>query len=498
MSAYKLETIDIRKEYPGTLAVDDVSIGFKGGDVHALIGKNGAGKSTFIKILAGAVQPSSGKILVDNKEVKLTSPMEAFNKGIATVYQELSLVSHLTIAENILLGRLPKRKGLKGLVIDWQQVCARADAVLQDINVNLDVKSKASQLGVAQQQIVEIAKAMSFNPSVVILDEPTSALAHHETNNLFKLIKKLTEKGVAIIYITHRLDELRRIADTVTVLRDGKYIDTIKMSKAKTETIVHMMFGQVIPKHRPANLKAGTQSVMEVRNLKSGDKLKSVNFTLHRGEILGLAGMLGSGRTELLKAIFGSDRFEQGDIILKEKIIPNPTPAKMKKLGVAFTPEDRKEQGLVPILSTRANMCMAGVDMISTKGFITKARERRLVNKLIDKLDIKVSDIEQKVSSLSGGNQQKVIIGNWLNTNPDIILFDEPTRGIDVQAKQQIFQIIWDLSLQAVSSIFVSSEFEELIEVCHRILIIRQGRIIDEVVPEKITADELFMLCTED
>jgi len=492
-----LQTIDIRKEYPGTVALDKVSVKFERGSVHALIGKNGAGKSTLVKILAGAVRATGGQILIDGREVELRSPTDAFDKGIATVYQELSLVPELSVAENILLGRLPGRKGFGGVVIDWPEVFTRAEAVLDDMQVSLDVRARAAELGVAQQQVVEIAKTMSFNPSVLVLDEPTSALAQHETESLFKLIRKLAEKGVAIIYITHRLEELQKIADVVTVLRDGKHIGTIEVEKARPEQIVQMMFGEVVQKERPVDLKAGDRAVLEVKNLGSKGSFNEIDFTLYEGEILGIAGMLGSGRTELLKAIFGAESFDQGQIIIDGRVVRPVTPNRMKNLGVAFTPEDRKEEGLVQILSTRANMCLASLARISTRGFTTKKREQAAVKDMVKKLDIQVSDIEQQVSSLSGGNQQKVVVGNWLNTHPRIMLFDEPTRGVDVQAKQQIFQIMWDLSRRRISSIFVSSELEELIEVCHRILIMKKGRIVDDVRPRNLSPNRLFVLCME-
>ncbi len=492
-----LEAVKLRKEYPGTLALDDMTIEFEAGKVHALIGKNGAGKSTLVKMLAGAISPTRGKILVEGNQVKLNSPKDAFDKGIATVYQELSLVPEMTVAENILLGRLPKRKGLGKCLIDWPEAFTRARAVLDDMQVQLDVKAKASELGVAQQQVVEIAKAMSFKPSALMLDEPTSALAHHETESLFRLIKQLAQKGVAVIYITHRLQELSQIADLVTVLRDGKYIGTIEIADATSEKIVNMMFGEIIQKQRPRDLTAGTEPVLEVRGLTQKGKFEDINFTLYKGEILGIAGMLGSGRTELLKAVFGAEPFDEGEIIIKGKTLTAVTPERMKKLGVAFTPENRKEEGLIQILSTRANMTLASLDRISTKGFTTKTRERNVADKQIKKLDIKVADIEDEVSSLSGGNQQKVVVGNWLGTEPKVILFDEPTRGIDVQAKQQIFQVMWDLSKEGISSVFVSTELEELLEVCHRILIIKKGRIVDRIDPAKITPDELFVMCME-
>lgn len=490
-----LEAVRLSKEYPGTVALDDVSIRFEAGIVHAVIGKNGAGKSTLVKILAGAVEPSGGKILIRGKEVKLRSPKEAFDKGIATVHQELSLVPELTVAENVFLGRLPRRKTLGGIFIDWDQTFRQAHAVLNDMQVELDVRKKACELGVAQQQIVEIARAMSFRPSVLMLDEPTSALAHHETESLFRLIRQLAGKQVAIVYITHRLQELKQIADKVTVLRDGKRADTIDIGRATSERIINTMFGEVVPKQRPPDLKVSDEPVMEVKGLGHQRNFSGIDFKLYKGEVLGIAGMLGSGRTELLKAVFGAEKFDEGSVIIANTVLTNPTPEIMKRFGVAFTPENRKEEGLIQLLSTRENMCLAGLGRISLKGFITKRRERQRVYKQIKKLDIKAADIEQEVSSLSGGNQQKVVIGNWLNTEPKIILFDEPTRGIDVRAKQQMFQIMWDLSREGISSIFVSTELEELVEVCHRILIMKKGRITGEVDPAAISADELFVLC---
>jgi ribose transport system ATP-binding protein len=490
-----LQTIAIRKEYPSTLALDDVSVSFEGGKVSALLGKNGAGKSTLVKILAGTAIPTAGKILVNGKPVVLRSAQDAFDHGIATVYQELSLIPDLTIGENILLGRLPHRAG--GLLIDWPRVFARASEVLGGMKVDLDVRKKVSSLGVAQQQIVEIAKAMSFGPSVLMLDEPTSALAHHETEGLFRLIRQLAARGVAIIHITHRLQELKHIADTVTVLRDGRLVGSVPMAQSTAQSIVQMMFGKVEQKQRPMELKAGKEPILEVKNLTRAGKFQKVNFTLNRGEVLGIAGMLGSGRTELLRALFGADPFDSGEIIFAGQKVKSPTPQRMCRLGLAFTPEERKEQALVQILSTRSNACLASLDRVSFKGLLTRGRERAVVNRMVDKLAIKLPDMEQPVSSLSGGNQQKIVVAKWLNTHPKVILFDEPTRGIDVQAKQHIFQVMWDLSRQGISSIFVSSELEELVEVCHRILIMKKGMIVDEADPATLAGDDLFVRCME-
>jgi ribose transport system ATP-binding protein len=498
MSNIALKATDIRKEYPGTLALDDVSVEFQKGKVHALLGKNGAGKSTLVKVIAGSVKPTSGKILINGEEVRISSPKDAYDKGIAIVYQELSLVPGLTVAENILLGRMPKKNVFGSKLIDWKTAYKISESVLKEMQVEFDVRKKVSEFSVAQQQVIEIAKAMSFNPSVLILDEPTSALARHETKSLFNLIKKLTQKNVAIIYISHRLQELREIVDTITVLRDGKYIDTVEMNDVTSKQIIHMMFGEIEQKERPTDIIPTKKPIMEVVKLTQHNNFKNINFTLYEGEVLGIAGMLGSGRTELLKAIFGAEKFDSGKIIISGEEVTSGNPAKMKELGLAFTPENRKEEALIQIHSIRNNMCMASMNKIANKGVITKRKEKKIVSSYIDRLKIKLSNPEHPVSSLSGGNQQKIVVGNWLATDPKVILFDEPTRGIDVEAKQQIFQIMWDLCKENISSIFVSTELEELVEVCHRILVIRHGEIVCETKPEEITPDVLFVMCMEE
>jgi ribose transport system ATP-binding protein len=486
-----LQTIRIRKEYPGTLALDDVSVQFQAGKVSALLGKNGAGKSTLVKILAGTTQPSSGEIHINGKPIQLNSATDAFAQGIATVYQELSLIPQLSVAENILLGRMPR----KNFMIDWKAARKKAQEILAEMGVEIDVRKKISQLGVAQQQIVEIAKAMSFSPSVLMLDEPTSALAQHETQMLFKIVRCLASKNVAIIYITHRLQELASIADTVTVLRDGKHVGTVNFAEVTADEIVRMIFGSVMQKHRPETLAASIEPLLEVKNLSQRNKLHNINFTLHCGEVLGIAGMLGSGRTELLRGIFGADPVDGGEIVLDGQRVDRISLRKMKRLGLGFTPENRKEEALVLGRSVRTNLCLASLAKVGRSGFITRFAEQKVARRLIDQMAIKVADSGLPIASLSGGNQQKVVVGKWLNTQPRVMLFDEPTRGIDLQAKQQIFQIIWDLSRAGIGCIFVSSELEELLEVCHRILIMKNGALVDEVRPEEISVEQLVVRC---
>ncbi|NOU88397.1 ATP-binding cassette domain-containing protein [Paenibacillus sp. LMG 31460] len=485
-----LETKKITKVYPGTIALDEVSVSFESGKVHALLGKNGSGKSTLLKIFSGAVEPTKGEIILEGVSMKFNDPSESFAKGIATVYQELSLVPGLTVAENIFLGRMPMR----GFMIDWKRAYAMANELLQELGVDIPAEEMVYNLSVGQAQMIEIVKAMSFNPKVLQLDEPTSALAKNEIESLFAMIRKLKNKDVIIIYVSHRLHELWEIADTCTVLREGHYIGKAPMQELTRKDVINMMFGDVEIRTRPDDLTFSNEVVLEVKGLSRKNKFQDVSFQLRKGEVLGIAGMLGSGRTELLKSIFGADPYDNGEIYCSGKKIHAPTPEKMKKAGLAYTPEDRKHEGLIQMASIKDNLCMASLDLISEKSFIRKHIENDFVERQVRDLQIKVADVNHQVSSLSGGNQQKVVVGNWLNTNPKIMIFDEPTRGIDVNAKQQIFQIIWDQSRKGISSIMVSSELEELLEVCHRILILKDGQITGEYTPEALKIDELYAL----
>ncbi|MGN1141800.1 MAG: sugar ABC transporter ATP-binding protein [Oliverpabstia sp.] len=488
-----LRTENITKDYPGTRALDNVSVSFESGKVHAFIGKNGSGKSTLVKIFAGATQPTNGKFYLDDEELHFSNPTEAMKKGIATVYQELSLVPYLSVAENIFLGRLPK----KGKIIDWNRTYKMADELLKKMGVDIDPKEKVFKLSMWQCQVVEITKAMSFNPKVLMLDEPTSALATHEIQKLFEAIRMLKKQDVIIIYISHRLQELWEIADSVTVLRDGKYIGKEDIHKMEHKDIITMMFGDVEIKKRPADLKVQEENALEVKNLTRKGKFQDVSFTLKKGEVLGIAGMLGSGRTELLRSIFGADPYDSGSIIVGDKTAPSKaSPMEMKKLGLGLTPEERKTQGVILIHSIRDNLCYASLDRMTTNHVINNKRRQQRADKQVEDLEIKIPDLMAPVGSLSGGNQQKVVIGNWLNTQPSIMMYDEPSRGIDVKAKQQIFQIMWDQSKKGVSSIFVSSELEELLEVCHRVLIMYMGKIVGEVtLDDNITIDTLYAYC---
>ena len=482
---------NISKQFPGTLALDNVSVEFEGGKVHALVGKNGSGKSTLLKILSGAQPPTSGSFYLDNREMKFSSTSDAFKNGIATVYQELSLIPGLSVAENILIGRMPKKFGL----IDYKKAESTVRDLLGELEIDIPANVPVSSLSMWQRQMVEIAKAMSFNPKVLQLDEPTSSLARHEVESLFKIVKTLRDKGVIIIYVSHKLQELWEIADTCTIIRDGKFINKVNMQDTTRSSLIQMMFGDVEVQSRPDDLMVSDDVVLKVEGLTRKNKFSDVSFTLHRGEVLGIAGMLGSGRTELLKSIFGADGFDSGKIEFGGKTITSPNLIRMKELGMALTPEDRKNEGLILQNAVADNLCYASLKSLSDGGFMNKHRQAEYVRKQIEDLEIKVSSPEVTVGSLSGGNQQKVGVGNWLNTAPTVMLFDEPSRGIDVNAKQQIFKIMWEASRKGISSIMVSTELEELLEVCQRILIMRAGRICGEVRPENISVNELYSIC---
>lgn len=490
-----LRTDHISKQYPGCLALDEVTVAFESGKVNALLGKNGSGKSTLVKCFSGAITPTSGEFFLDDTKLQFSSTSEANDKGFATVYQEMSLVPSLTVAENIFLGRMPKKGGR----IDWKTANEKAAELLSKMGVQISPKEIVSRLSMWQCQVVEITKAMSYNPKVLMLDEPTSSLASSEVECLFNVVRELKKQDIIIIYISHKLHEIPQITDTITVLRDGKFIGTVNTADTSHAGIIDMMFGDVQIRQRPADVVAQTDVIMEVKNLTRKNKFQNVSFQLHKGEVLGIAGMLGAGRTELLKSIFGADPYDSGEVWISGKKAPrHASPISMKKLGLGLTPEDRKLEGLILIHSIRDNLCYASMDKTS-HGWVEDQKLRRTVSdQQVQDLQIKIPNINAPVSSLSGGNQQKVVVGNWLNTKPSIMLYDEPSRGIDVNAKQQIFEIMWDQSRQGISTIFVSSELEELLEVCHRILIIKEGKITGEVRPEDVNINELYALSMGD
>jgi ribose transport system ATP-binding protein len=488
-----LSAVNVTKIYPGTVALDDVSISFESGTVNAFVGKNGSGKSTLLKIFSGAVEKTKGRVEMDGKEMKIETPTDALESGIATVYQELSLANNLTVMENIFLGRLPMKRG----VVDWKETERRSQEVLDELNLGgiINPTDVVGHLPQGKRQMVEIAKAMSFNPKVIQLDEPTSSLAREETESLFEVIRYLKSKDVIVIYVTHKLHELWKVCDTCTVLRDGKFIGKVDLKEADNTVVLGMMFGDVQIRTLPEDLKVGEGVVLKVENLGNGKKFRNINFELHEGEILGIAGMLGSGRTELLSSIFGSDSYDEGIVTLMGEEIPKPTPEIMTRKGLGMIQEDRQRHGITRQHTIKQNITRACIYKLG-KGFLVDEKlEDELARKQVEDLDIKIASIDDLITTLSGGNMQKVVVGNWLNTNPKVMFLDEPSRGIDVNAKQQIFEIMWNMARNGIPSVVVSTELEELIEICHRILVIKDGEFIDEVYPENLTVEKLYSLC---
>lgn len=467
---------ELTRHYGAVRALHNFTHSFASGQVHALIGKNGSGKSTFIKMMAGATSPTSGRIRLGGRPVQFRSPQDALAEGVVTVYQELSLVPGLSVAENIFLGRLPRR----GKWIDWTRLHDLAGALLEEMGaIDIDPRQSVESLSVGRQQLVEIVKASSLSPKVLLLDEPTSALAAAEVERLFALIRRLKAKGVTILYISHRLAELPRIVDTVTTLRDGAFAGSLPMAEAGPREILGMMFGNLAPLDRPAH-RAGGELLLEVQGLRIEPWLRDVSFRLCKGEVLGIAGMLGSGRTELLHGIFGARPIDAGRVLLDGRDITSYGLPGRKAEGLAYASEDRKHAGLVLDHSIHANLVTAPLRKIAKWGLTWLGLERPHAERQVAGLQIKVSDLMLPVNSLSGGNQQKVVVGNWLNSGPRVLLLDEPGRGVDVQAKRQIYQIIWDQAARGLSSIVVSTELEDLAECCDRVLVLRDGRIAAE------------------
>jgi len=488
---------NIHKRYPGVIALNNLTFELDSGEIRALLGKNGAGKSTLIKILSGAIQADEGTIIIDGKPIVFHSTRDAFNKGIYTVYQEMSLVPALSVAENIMLGRWPlTRFGL----VDYGKLRQVANDTLGQLSIDMNVNQPVSQLDVAQQQIVEIAKALSFDPRVLILDEPTSALAKNEVDLLLDIVRKLGQSGRAIIYVSHRLAEIPRIANTVTILRDGQHTGTIPIAEATPQRITNMMIGQEWTRMVFDNQDVDKKEVLRLRvkNLTSAGNFHDISFDAHQGEVIGIAGLLGSGRTELLRALFGLDAVDAGMIEINGEPVHNPSPRTMKSLGMAMTPEDRKQQALILMASVQDNLTLANMDQLSNRGFISFKDFIESAQNMITNTQIKTPGQDVAVSTLSGGNQQKVVVGNWLNTHPQILLMDEPSRGIDIQAKEQIFKLIRELAKKGLTVLFVSSEIEEVLDVADRILVMNHGQITHDVNAVDLSLEELMGLVIGD
>ena len=488
-----IEMKNITKRYPGVVALDNIQLQVKRGEVHALLGENGAGKSTLIKILAGAIHPDEGEIWIEGKAYSHLEPRLAMELGIGVIYQEFNLISYLTVANNIFLGNEPVKRG----TIDEKTCYEECLKVFERLGLKLDPKAQVKTLSVAYQQLVEIAKAVSKNAKVLIMDEPTAALSGKEVDMLLDLVRKLREEGISIIYISHRLEELFEVADRVTVMRDGQYIETLDIEDCTRQKLISRMVGRKMGENYPQGKYGTEEVVLEARHL-TNEKIQDISFQLHRGEILGLGGLVGAGRTETARAIFGADK-ALGEIYLEGKQVSIQRPGDAVKNGIAFITEDRKQQGLLMKLSIRENISISFLSRLRKGGVsLDLKRERELAEEYRSQLNIKTPSIEQLVSNLSGGNQQKVVLAKWLLTNSKVIIFDEPTRGIDVGVKFEIYQIMRDLAKQGISIIMISSDMPELLGVSDRILVMKEGKIVGELTGDEIRQENVMQYAVAD
>jgi ribose transport system ATP-binding protein len=487
-----LEMRGIGKGFPGVRALSGVNFDVRAGEVHALVGENGAGKSTLMKILAGAYVADAGEVRLDGRPVRFADPQAALCAGIVTIYQELNLIPALSVAENIFLGDEPHIGASP--MIDWPAAHRRSAELLERVGVALNTRLAVGSLGVGQQQLVEVAKALHRTPRLIVMDEPTASLGLAEIDELFRVIRELRARGVSIVYISHRLDEIFAICDRVTVMRDGTVVDTRTVADSDIETLVHMMVGRTLERAlRAANPPAENVEVLAVRGLTRRGVFSDVSFRVRRGEIYGLGGVVGSGRTEVARAIFGADPIDGGEIAVDGVTVRIASPRDAVRNGIAMLTEDRKAEGLVLGLSVRVNVALTVLDRIARAfGFIPPARERALAQGFITSLRIRTPGSEQLVVNLSGGNQQKVVLAKWLAVKPKILIFDEPTRGVDVGAKAEIYTLIRELVAQGMAVIVISSELPELLSLSDRIGVLKRGRIVVEL--DAATTDEATVL----
>jgi len=478
-----LEMKGITKIYPGVVALNNVDISVMRGEVHALLGENGAGKSTLIKILAGAVQRDTGEIWFDGKSYDQYSPNDAIKMGISVIYQEFNLVSMMSIEENIFFGK----EYHKGIFLDKTTMIKKTREVFKPLGVEINPREKVSNLNVAYQQLVEIAKAILNRSKLIVMDEPSAALCTRELEILFKLIRRFKSEGTSIIYISHRLEEVFEIADRVTVLRDGKYVATKLVSETNEDELIRLMVGRKLTGDYPQNNQKRDKVVLEVKGL-TNYKLNNISFELRRNEILGITGLIGAGQTELVRAIFGANPYI-GEIFVNGKKAEIRSPQDAIRSGVSYLPEDRKQDGILLEMPVRFNMSIASLKDYAHRGFINQEKENKVVRNYVDAIRIKTPSIEQKSKNLSGGNQQKVILGKWLACDSEIIIFDEPTRGIDVGAKQEIYSLMNKLVHEGKSIIIVSSELPELIGMSDRVLVMYEGKITAKLEKQELSQE---------
>ena len=490
---YVLEMENISKEFPGVKALDDVQLKLKPGTVHALMGENGAGKSTLMKCLFGIYEKNSGKILLDGVEVNFKSTKEALENGVSMVHQELNQVLQRNVLDNIWLGRYP----MKGFFVDEKKMYNDTINIFKDLDIKVDPRKKVADLPIAERQMIEIAKAVSYKSKVIVMDEPTSSLTEKEVDHLFRIIKKLKESGVGIIYISHKMEEIKMISDEITILRDGKWISTNDVSKISTEQIISMMVGRDLTERFPKKDNIAKEMILEVKNLTALNQpsIQDVSFELYKGEILGIAGLVGSKRTEIVETIFGMRPKEHGEIILNGKVVKNRTPEEAIKNGFALVTEERRSTGIFSMLDMAFNSVISNLDRYKNKFRLLKNKDMEKDTKwIVDSMRVKTPSYTTKIGSLSGGNQQKVIIGRWLLTEPEVLMLDEPTRGIDVLAKFEIYQLMIDLAKKDKGIIMISSEMPELLGVTDRILVMSNGRVAGIVKTSETNQEEIMEL----
>ena len=493
METYLIELSGICKSFPGVRALDDVQFNLKAGEVHALLGENGVGKSTLMKIISGIYPRDSGSYRLEGNELTELTPKSAQKLGIAIIHQELNMCTDLTVAENMFLGREAHFHG----VIRQNEMNRQAKLVLDELKIDIDPATVVKTLPVSKQQMVEIAKALSTNARILIMDEPTSALTEREIVELFRIIRELKQQGRAIVYISHRLEELKEITDRVSIFRDGRYVATRNFADTTLDEIIAMMIGREIKEKFPHTRVDKGARLLAVNNLCSGI-VKNVSFELFAGEIVGLSGLMGAGRTELVRAIFGADPIESGEIWLDGQSIAIHTPRDAICKGIVLGPEDRKKQGLCTELSIRENVSLANLDRICNRwGIVSSRIEKELTGKAVSNLRIKTPSVEQTAKNLSGGNQQKVVLGKWLVRDAKVVIFDEPTRGIDVASKVEIYNIMNELKAKGIGVLFVSSEMPEVMGMSDRILVMCNGRITGNLVSRETTQDEILRYATQ-
>ncbi len=494
MSEYILELKDISKQFAGVEVLHGVSFTLRPGEVHALLGENGAGKSTLVKVITGVHQPDGGEIYVDGNLVNFSNALEARNAGIAAIYQELSLFPDLDVAENIFVGRQPTTVGGR---IDWRKLYNEADKLISSLGVQLDLKQKARNLSIAQQQMIEIARAFSINARILIMDEPTSSLTLNEVADLFRLVRRLRDGGTAIIFISHRLEELFELADRVTVLRDGSYIDTRPLSEVNRDDLIRMMVGRTISNLFPKQEGHPGGVALRVENLSRTGVFEDVSFELRHGEILGMAGLIGAGRTEVARAIFGVEPASSGTIQIQGQVEVITSPEQAIRLGIAYVPEDRQVHGIIPPMNLVANISLPLLKEYSTKGWLRGKDERKGALNAARQMEVRANNILQKARELSGGNQQKVMLAKWLATNPTILILDEPTRGIDVGTKAAVHSLMNKLAHEGMAILMISSELPEVIGMSDRILVMREGHVTALLPRAEATQEKILHFATQ-